>query len=89
MNTLCWLKPSGLKFAKASVSYTHVDVYKSQALILLFAILYVEPFANFFHLTGLNITELGIASSIACVSVLWFEVYNWVKRLRYNFEKPC
>ena len=52
------------------------------ALIMLFTILYVEPLANFFHLTGLNAGELGIAASIASVSVLWFEVYKWVKRLR-------
>lgn len=51
-------------------------------LIMLFAILYIEPLANFFHLSGLNAGELGIAASIASVSVLWFEVYKWVKRLR-------
>lgn len=52
------------------------------AIILLFAILYVEPLANFFHLSGLNVGELGMATGIACLSVLWFEVYKWVKRLR-------
>ena len=57
-------------------------VVSGLALILLMAILYIEPFANFFHLTGLNIKELGIAIGIACVSVLWFEVYKWIKRLK-------
>ena len=53
-------------------------------LIMLFAILYVESLANFFHLSGLNARELGVAASIAAISVLWFEVYKWVKRLREN-----
>lgn len=56
------------------------------ALVLLFAILYVEPLANFFNLTGLNAGEFGVAVSIASVSVLWFEVYKWVKRLRSGAE---
>lgn len=49
-------------------------------LVLLFAILYVPVFARFFHLTGLNFQNLGIAFLIANVSILWFEVYKWVKR---------
>lgn len=50
-------------------------------LLLLFAILYIPSFANFFHVTGLNVQELGIAFVIAAISVLWFEVYKWIKRL--------
>src|SRR5690554_5019048 len=49
-------------------------------LILLFAILYIPIFAGFFHVTGLNIPELGTAFLIAATSVLWFEVYKWIKR---------
>ena len=45
-------------------------------LVLLFAILYVAPVANFFHVTGLNLQELGITLSVAAVSVLWFEIYK-------------
>ncbi|WP_040460544.1 cation-translocating P-type ATPase [Galbibacter marinus] len=51
-------------------------------LILLLAILYIPVFANFFHVTGLNIQELGTAFLIAATSVLWFEVYKWIKRKR-------
>lgn len=51
-------------------------------LILLFAILYIPIFAGFFHVTGLNIQELGTAFLIAATSVLWFEVYKWIKRKR-------
>jgi Ca2+-transporting ATPase len=49
-------------------------------LVLLFAILYIPSFAGFFQVTGLSIIELGIAFSIASFSVLWFEVFKWIKR---------
>ena len=49
-------------------------------LVLLFSILYIPPFAKFFQVAELNIKELGIAMLIAAISVLWFEVYKWVKR---------
>lgn len=49
---------------------------------LLFAILYIPLFAGFFQVTGLNIQELAIAFLIAAVSVLWFEGYKWIKRIR-------
>src|SRR5690554_1181765 len=49
-------------------------------LILLFAILYIPIFAGFFHVTGLNIPELGMTFLIAATSVLWFEMYKWIKR---------
>jgi Ca2+-transporting ATPase len=59
-------------------------VVSGSVIIMLFAILYIEPLGKFFHLSGLNAGELGIAASIAAISVLWFEVYKWVKRLRQN-----
>ena len=49
-------------------------------LALLFAILYIPLFADFFHVTGLNIPELGMTFLIAAASVLWFELYKWIKR---------
>lgn len=49
-------------------------------LILLFAILYIPVFANFFHVTSLNCQDLGIVFLIAATSVLWFEMYKWIKR---------
>lgn len=54
----------------------------SLTLILLFAILYVEPLAGFFRLTGLDMRETGTAIGIASASVLWFEVYKGIKRIR-------
>src|SRR5690554_7954046 len=49
-------------------------------LVLLLAILYIPIFAGFFHVTGLNIPELGMTFLIAATSVLWFEMYKWIKR---------
>lgn len=49
-------------------------------LTLLFAILYIPVFANFFHVTSLNCQDLGIVFLIAAASVLWFEMYKWIKR---------
>src|SRR5690606_38646215 len=49
-------------------------------LVLLFAILYIPLFADFFQVTGLNFQELSFAFLIAAISVLWFEGYKWIKR---------
>lgn len=49
-------------------------------LVLLFAILYIPIFANFFHLVGLRAKELATALVIASISVLWIEGYKWMKR---------
>lgn len=53
-------------------------------LLLLFAILYVPIFAKFFKLTSLNAYQLGVCLLVATVSVLWFEVYKWLKRRRIS-----
>ena len=49
-------------------------------LVILFAILYIQPISLFFKVTSLNLNELGIAMLVAMLSVLWFEVYKWIKR---------
>ena len=49
-------------------------------LALLFAVLYIPPFARFFQVTGLDIQDLGMAFLIAGISVMWFEGYKWMKR---------
>ncbi|KAF2080742.1 cation-translocating P-type ATPase [Flavobacterium sharifuzzamanii] len=56
-------------------------------LIMLSAILYINPFSDFFHLTGLTIRELGLAAGIASISVLWFEGYKLFKRLKSENTK--
>lgn len=49
-------------------------------LLLLSAILYIPSFADFFDVTSLNAEKLAISILISAVSVLWFEVYKWIKR---------
>lgn len=51
-------------------------------LLLLFAILFIAPIANFFKLTSLNMGELAMSGMIASLSVLWFEIYKWFRRKR-------
>ncbi|HQZ78348.1 MAG TPA: cation-translocating P-type ATPase [Bacteroidia bacterium] len=53
-------------------------------LLMLFLILYINPFANFFKLTGLNLKEMIIAMLVAVISVLWMEIYKWAKRRRLS-----
>lgn len=81
-----------LSLVNRSFYYSMLESFKNKnilfvavigiTLILLFAILYIEPLAGFFRLTGLNTVELGTAIGIASLSVLWFEVYKWVKRMK-------
>jgi Ca2+-transporting ATPase len=49
-------------------------------LILLFAILYIPAVADFFKLRSLSFAESGFSIWIAMISVLWFEIYKWIKR---------
>lgn len=79
-----------LSLANRSLVYSIFDSFKYKnrlfpviigaTLALLFAILYIPLFADFFHLTGLNIPELGMSFLIAAATVLWFEMYKWIKR---------
>ena len=79
-----------LSLANRSLIYSIFDSFKYKnrlfpviigaTLALLFAILYIPLFADFFHVTGLNIPELGMSFLIAAASVLWFEMYKWMKR---------
>lgn len=49
-------------------------------LLLLFAILYIPVVSTFFKVNSLSFEDLSTSVLIAGVSVLWFEVYKWVKR---------
>ncbi|MBX7262257.1 MAG: cation transporting ATPase C-terminal domain-containing protein, partial [Chitinophagales bacterium] len=79
-----------LSLTNRSFTYSLFESFKNKntlfpliigsTLILLFAILYIPVFSNFFHVSSLNLKDLGIAILIAMVSVLWFEVYKWGKR---------
>jgi len=79
-----------LSLTNRSFTYSLFESFKNKnilfpliigtTLILLFAILYIPVFSNFFHINGLNFKDLGITLLISMVSVLWFEVYKWRKR---------
>lgn len=56
----------------------------SATLILLFLILYVPLFANFFKVSKLDSNQLLLSFLIASISVLWFEVYKILKRINYQ-----
>lgn len=81
-----------LSLTNRSFTYSLFESFKNKntlfpliigsTLILLFAIVYIPVFSNFFHVSSLNLKDLGIAILIAMVSVLWFEVYKWGKRRR-------
>src|SRR5690554_3352080 len=79
-----------LSLVNRSSVYSVFDSFKNKnplfpiiiglTLVLLFAILYLDPIAEFFHVTSLNCQDLGIVFLIAAASVLWFEMYKWIKR---------
>lgn len=79
-----------LSLTNRSFTYSLFESFKNKnilfpliigaTLVLLFAILYIPVFSNFFHISSLNLKDLGITILIAMVSVLWFEVYKWGKR---------
>ena len=81
-----------LSLVNRSFIYSMLDSFKNKnklfpliigtTLILLFAILYVPTFAEFFKVEGLSGQNLGISILIAAVSVLWFEGYKWWKRIK-------
>jgi len=79
-----------LSFVNRSFYYSVIESFKKHnpmliainalALILLLVILYVKPVAEFFKVTELSFSDLGIALAIAAISVLWFEGYKLFKR---------
>lgn len=86
-----------LSLTNRSFYYSLVDSFKNRnvlfaaviglTLVMLFAILYVAPVAYFFKVGPLNGAQLGQALAIAAVSVLWFEGYKLIKRLRSSDAK--
>jgi Ca2+-transporting ATPase len=81
-----------LSLTNRSFTYSFFESFKNKnilfpliigaTLILLFTILYIPVFSNFFHVSSLNLKDLGITLLIAMVSVLWFEGINGIKRRR-------
>ena len=83
-----------LSMVNRSFIYSVIDSFKNKntlfplilgaSLFLLIAILYIPPFASFFQVSSINFQQIVISVLIAAVSVLWVEVYKWIKRLKIN-----
>ncbi len=54
----------------------------SATIALLASILYIKPLTNFFHFETLGLTQILICVSTGAVSVIWFEVVKFIKRMR-------
>ncbi|MRX48816.1 cation-translocating P-type ATPase [Pedobacter puniceum] len=57
-----------------------VTVIITITLVILFALLYIPAFTNFFEFESLDITQLLLAFVVGFISVIWFEVVKWWKR---------
>jgi Ca2+-transporting ATPase len=53
-------------------------------LLLAALLLFIPSFTTFFEFETLSIRQLGISFFAGFVSVLWYEVVKWHKRLRKN-----
>jgi P-type Ca2+ transporter type 2C len=49
-------------------------------LFILALLLYLKPLTSFFEFEQLSINQLGVASLMGFVSVIWYEGVKWVKR---------
>lgn len=83
-----------LSLVNRSFYYSMLESFKNRnvllagisvlVVLLLLIILYVSPISEFFSVTALSIKELGLALLTASVSVLWFEIYKFIKRLYFK-----
>lgn len=80
-----------LSLVNRSFYYSFIESFKNRnsllagitvlVLVLLFVILYIDPVSRFFNVTSLDINELLLVVATAAVSVLWFELYKFAKRV--------
>lgn len=81
-----------LSFVNRSFFYSVLESFRNRnplligisalVLTMLLVILYVRPVSLFFKVTALNVSELAMTVLVAAASVLWFEIYKYVKRIR-------
>ncbi len=45
------------------------------------SLLYIKPLANFFSFSALNITQLSVSIALGFLSVIWYEVVKWFRRM--------
>lgn len=53
-------------------------------VVLLGSLLYIPGFSNFFQLTALSFREWLVALLVACCSVIWFELFKFLRRRKQN-----
>ena len=53
----------------------------SFTIIITAALLYIPPFTKFFKFQLLNLAQLGVSIGIGFISVIWYELIKWRKRL--------
>ena len=51
-------------------------------LAILGLMLYIKPISKFFELEPLNLVQLSISISIGFVSVIWFELFKLITRIK-------
>lgn len=51
-------------------------------LVFLTCLLFIPPFTKFFGFQRLSLSALGISASIGFLSVIWYELVKWRKRLK-------
>lgn len=51
------------------------------SVLLLATIIYIDPIANFFEFSSLNVSQLTFSIGIGFISVVWYELVKWRKRL--------
>lgn len=64
-------------------------IFLSASLVLLLAILYIPAFASFFQVRAINFQELIVCLFIAFASVMWVELYKWIKRKHLKNGSPA
>ena len=57
-----------------------VIIFITIALVIL--ILYLKPLTTFFEFESLNYQQLMICISVGFISVIWFEIVKWLKRIK-------
>ena len=64
--------------------------YKNNLVLLIISItvfttvllLYIHPLSNFFGFEQLNLKQIGISILIGFISVIWYEIVKWQKRIK-------
>ncbi len=46
-------------------------------------LLYVPAFTTFFQFERLNLSQLALCGVAGCVSVVWLELFKWIKRMKF------